>query len=1136
MSTLPAQEMETVAGAGRPQAADITSKSKEPSAFGHEHFAKTIVRRIDQYFEGAYEDVDRGEFSPIIGVLGEWGAGKTHLLNEVGDTYSERAQRCLSGSAPLPNQITLTVTFNAWRQERSSNEVTALLKTIEASLRRVNAKKLEGATELNLQRAKLMKRVHDLGARIGFLGAAFELAPRLFSGAGDTAQNFALAVRLANYYNQVTGDDKEATDRAVNMVQACQFDFEFELRKAILDCNEGQRHKVNLLIMVDDLDRCMPEYSVRLLETLKLFDTVPHVSFVVCYDDEIVERGVRFRYRDYIRTTENSMSSSEAANDRLVAFGVEFLEKIFSLQFRMPQLNELEIRNFLTKRYPAVFSGKIQGSEKKTSGELVRARDLLDLFVLSVPRAPRKLIRAVDLYILMRDMASARGMADIRPLALARLVLLQLYAPEFYRFVRSRPGVLLTLDGWQKRYSGEWQNPSFDIPLEQRSDPVGRRIYELQEKPLLELLRMSDRSRIGLDVRRLVPFDLSDLNVQRYLQLLDDSELRDSEKSSVREYAAPINEGEFFDLLLTLRADSRSSALGMEGVYGRRLTDELFDRMVKILREASRQTLLVDFAWLEDVCRVLDGELTLRFFAELRLLDMFNSRSGADKAQNVLKALTILAKKVNPPHWPTTMLVEVSKLVRTPLSLAGLNLEGAYLRGLDLTGVQMDNEVVLLNSDLRMTKLPANVSPKAMMGAIREGLVPRNAVPWTKFTESTWINCICSPDTRSIVTGGRDGALTVWKIDSDSKWVVSQIAKRQHDWITGLIAVSDSTVVSASGDATIVVWARRSDGNLDPVTTLTGHQRSVNGLALIDKDTFVSVGQDSKTLIWQRDGESDWKLAQTLGGHETWVQAVSSLGGNSMATASTDKSVIVWERNPAGHWRQKQVLVGHRNTVRATCPIDINTFASCGDDNTILIWKRVQENWERGQPLQGHTARVTSLLAWSSDTLISGSSDKSLIVWRKSEKGDWAVEQKLLGHRDWVRCISRIGSDTLLTGGADGFRRWMLGSNNDFTPHNWWLNLGKAALVASIDLRGLHMMGNRLWKTARVRSGDKSYTMPADPEWHEYVFFRGVNDMSIPSSMFLEQIQWDDPDRPRVLTLPWPSSFRPSLLLGRSQR
>ena len=107
------------------------------------------------------------------------------------------------------------------------------------------------------------------------------------------------------------------------------------------------------LDFIDDLDRCLPEKALEMLEAIKLFFDVPRCVFVLAVDDEVVERGVQHRYRDYL--FEASKAASADASHRLPITGAEYLEKIIHLPLRLPPAQTGQAEQFLRERYPELF-------------------------------------------------------------------------------------------------------------------------------------------------------------------------------------------------------------------------------------------------------------------------------------------------------------------------------------------------------------------------------------------------------------------------------------------------------------------------------------------------------------------------------------------------------------------------------------------------------------------------------------------------------------------------------------------------------------------------------------------------------------------------------------------------------------
>ncbi|TGS78785.1 NTPase KAP, partial [Mesorhizobium sp. M2D.F.Ca.ET.178.01.1.1] len=61
-------------------------------------------------------------------------------------------------------------------------------------------------------------------------------------------------------------------------------DFEQLLSEAKID---------RLVVLVDDLDRCLPETAIATLEAIRLFLFVPNAAFVIAADEGMIEYAVR---------------------------------------------------------------------------------------------------------------------------------------------------------------------------------------------------------------------------------------------------------------------------------------------------------------------------------------------------------------------------------------------------------------------------------------------------------------------------------------------------------------------------------------------------------------------------------------------------------------------------------------------------------------------------------------------------------------------------------------------------------------------------------------------------------------------------------------------------------------------------
>lgn len=88
-----------------------------------------------------------------------------------------------------------------------------------------------------------------------------------------------------------------------------------------------------LVVLVDDLDRCLPDAVMATLEAIKLFLTVEKVAFVLAADQEMVRE---------------SIAASLDATGRGERFALRYLEKIVQVPLSLPHIGTDEAATFIT--------------------------------------------------------------------------------------------------------------------------------------------------------------------------------------------------------------------------------------------------------------------------------------------------------------------------------------------------------------------------------------------------------------------------------------------------------------------------------------------------------------------------------------------------------------------------------------------------------------------------------------------------------------------------------------------------------------------------------------------------------------------------------------------------------------------
>ncbi|MCB1354335.1 MAG: hypothetical protein KDK03_16520 [Rhodobacteraceae bacterium] len=219
------------------------------------------------------EVLQRTEDPLVVALDGRWGTGKSHFLQRwVGEHL-----RQYSGEAN-------TLYFDAFAHDYLSDPLVALVGALSERLPEEESSKLDRVKEVTL---KLLRPAARVGLALATYGAT-----EVLNGLGDAA---AKAVE-----NEAGKAVEEFWKREEGRQAAME-----EFRKALgaLTAAKGGKAPTPLIIVVDELDRCRPDYALEILEVIKHFFAVPHVHFVLGANLEALENSVKARYGAGIEAT-----------------------------------------------------------------------------------------------------------------------------------------------------------------------------------------------------------------------------------------------------------------------------------------------------------------------------------------------------------------------------------------------------------------------------------------------------------------------------------------------------------------------------------------------------------------------------------------------------------------------------------------------------------------------------------------------------------------------------------------------------------------------------------------------------------------------------------------------------------------
>jgi energy-coupling factor transporter ATP-binding protein EcfA2 len=250
----------------------------------------------------------------VVGIFGSWGSGKTTLMRTI--------ERELSPAK------TISLQFSAWRYEKEPNLIIPLLDVVREGLIRWSEQNSAFQQKALATASTIGNAIYSLLAGLSFkvgLPNALEISYKANESLAQ-ARDFA---------------EKEKAARVPRSFYHAAFRALGDSFKEFLKAGTPDR----IVVFVDDLDRCLPQGALDVLEAMKLFFDLEGFVFVVGLDQSVVERSIDLKYRS--DPTPASASDSAAYQIR----GADYIKKIFQVPFSVAPVAITQLDEFLSAIY-----------------------------------------------------------------------------------------------------------------------------------------------------------------------------------------------------------------------------------------------------------------------------------------------------------------------------------------------------------------------------------------------------------------------------------------------------------------------------------------------------------------------------------------------------------------------------------------------------------------------------------------------------------------------------------------------------------------------------------------------------------------------------------------------------------------
>jgi predicted KAP-like P-loop ATPase len=385
----------------------------------YESISKTVVQLI----------ADCGESPVSIGIHGDWGAGKSSILAMVAHSLQE-------------DEGVVCVRFNGWQFQGFEDAKTVVIERILGTLEQSKPVLAKGKAKVVslFKRVRWFKLARKAGGLILSLKTGLPINSMADFAEDQIKQTVGGEAEVGDYL-------KEAETKTIPAeMDAFHKEFEELLKEAGI---------TRLVVLIDDLDRCLPETAIETLEAIKLFLFVPRTAFVVAADEAMIEYAVKRHFPD--------LPMGAGA----LTYARNYLEKLIQVPFRIPAMGLAETRVYIALLMLEMTKGNASdefkglrdlGREvlrKPWVSEVFAHETIKKRFEGKMPAAvetaltlsnqlsgqltdgtkgnPRQIKRFLNALMLRQAVAKARGIdGEVTVPTLAKIMLAERFLPDFF--------------------------------------------------------------------------------------------------------------------------------------------------------------------------------------------------------------------------------------------------------------------------------------------------------------------------------------------------------------------------------------------------------------------------------------------------------------------------------------------------------------------------------------------------------------------------------------------------------------------------------------------------------------------------------------------------------------------------------
>lgn len=316
-----------------------------------------------------------------LGLYGQWGTGKTEMIKAL--------------SEELDKQHFITLIFDAWKYRNDNNLIFPIMCSLENEhlkgrvIQKTSAKKIIGSAAYVMLNHALK---HKVGINLGEI-------------------KDSLAVMEGEYKNY------HAYCNIVSKIETEFHSFIKEIAKS-----------KTAVIFIDNLDRCLPDIVVNLIEDISTFFHSAKCVFVLSMDEKIVIKAIENKYSDFK--------------------GRDYLEKIVQLSLKMPTPAMVDAKDGLyhfMKRYEMSkakyydANGKLKRSKQGDDRDNIhKAMEIVkEIFNEGIIAIPRRIEQIVNNFVLLENIGAMKFRND-NAVPVLLMLIVKIYLKEVFVLLKDQ--------------------------------------------------------------------------------------------------------------------------------------------------------------------------------------------------------------------------------------------------------------------------------------------------------------------------------------------------------------------------------------------------------------------------------------------------------------------------------------------------------------------------------------------------------------------------------------------------------------------------------------------------------------------------------------------------------------------------